>query len=94
MGLNDFGVSSVFISQGLMLGTVGSLVGVSLGLGLLKSFSTFALDETGAPVINIYYNLKFILLSFAIGVVAAIVASLIPAYKSRRLTAMEVIKNG
>ncbi len=94
MGLNDTGVSLIFLSQGLIFGVLGSLLGIGLGLGLLKSFSTFALDELGNPVININYNVQFIFISFGIGVVSAIIASLIPAYKSKKLTAMEVIKNG
>ncbi len=94
MGLNDKGIASVFISQGFILGAIGSLVGLLLAIFLIESFSAFALDESGNSVINIKYNILFILLSLGIGISSAVIASLIPAYKSKKLTAMEVISNG
>ncbi len=94
MGLTNSGISQVFLSQGLILGVLGSLLGIGLGIGLLVMFTKFAVDENGESVINIYYNIKFIMLSFAIGTVSALIASIIPARKSKKLSAMEVISNG
>lgn len=94
MGLTNSNISKVFLSQGFILGTIGSLLGVLLGVGLILSFSMFALDETGKAVINIKLDPSFITTSFLIGVFVASIASLIPARKSKKLSAMEVISNG
>ncbi len=94
MGLNDASISKVFVTQGFMLGAIGSLFGVILGILLSYSFSTFAVDEFGNSVISILYSPSFIALSFFIGVSVSTIASLIPAQKSRKLSAMEVIGNG
>ncbi len=94
MGLNNSGISQVFLFQGALLGAIGSLFGIALGLGLLISFTTFAVDDSGDAVISIYYNYSFIGLSFLIGVVCAVGASIIPARKSKKLSAIEVISNG
>lgn len=94
MGLNDRNISRVFVTQGFMLGAIGSTLGIILGLLLSYSFTTFAVDETGNAVINIYFSIDFIAISFFIGVGVSTIASLIPARKSRKLSAMEVIGNG
>lgn len=94
MGLNDASISKVFVTQGFMLGALGSLFGVLIGIALSYSFTTFAVDETGNAVINIYLSPSFIATSFLIGITVSTIASLIPARKSKKLSAMEVIGNG
>ncbi len=94
MGLSNRSISNVFLSQGIILGFIGSGFGILLGISLLVSFTNFAVDSNGESVINIYYNLDFIIITFAIGLFSAVIASLIPARKSKKLSAMEVISNG
>ncbi len=94
MGLNNSNISKVFVTQGFILGAVGSVLGVLLGVGLIFCFTTFAVDEAGNAVINISYSWQFIAGSFSIGIIVATLASLLPARKSHKLSAMEVIGNG
>ncbi|TCT16051.1 lipoprotein-releasing system permease protein [Natranaerovirga pectinivora] len=94
MGINDKNASLVFIFQGLMLGMVGGIVGILLGLVLLWSFSTFALNADGTPVVPIFINIRFIGLSGFIAISASTVASVLPALKSKKLSPIEVIRNG
>lgn len=94
MGLNDLQSSLVFLFQGFILGVLGGVLGIGLGIGLLWSFSTFALNADGTPVVPIFINMQFILLSGFIAVSASTLASIIPAFKSRTLSPIEVIKNG
>ncbi len=93
MGITDADASLVFLFQGVMLGIGGAILGVLLGLGLAYSFTTFALGEDGNPVVPLFIDGNFIALSAMIAIAAAMVASLIPAGKSRRLTVIEVIRN-
>lgn len=94
MGITDRISSQVFLFQGFMLGILGGLLGILFGLGLLWSFSQFALKPDGTPVVPIFINPSFIGLSGLIAVVASTLASIIPAIKSRKLSPIEVIKNG
>lgn len=93
MGLTNLMASNIFIFQGLMLGIIGSSLGVLLGIGLLKGFTTFAVDANGESIINIYMNYRFILNSFLIATLASVIASLIPSIRSAKLSPMEVIRN-
>lgn len=94
MGLNNSSISKVFISQGFMLGAIGSILGIIIGMLLLYAFTVFAVDDIGNSVITITYKPSFIALSFLIGLSVSIIASFIPARKSHKLSAMEVIGNG
>ncbi len=94
MGINDSNASLIFIFQGLILGIFGGLLGMALGYGLLQSFTTFAKAADGTPIIPIKFDLGFILASGSIAVFSAMLASIIPARKSRKLSPIEVIRNG
>jgi len=94
MGILDSDASLIFVFQGLMLGLLGAVLGIALGFGLLWSFTKFALNPDGTPVLPIYINYGFIALSGSFAVISAMIASLIPARLSSRLNPIEVIKNG
>lgn len=94
MGINDFMASSIFLFEGLILGTFGAIFGVLLGLGWTYSFTTFARNTDGTPLIKLYLDYKFILLSCFIAIFSAAIAAIIPARKSSKLDPIEVIKNG
>lgn len=94
MGIKDKGASLIFMSQGLILGTMGAFAGVILGLLLIFAFTAFAVNPDGTPVVNVYLNYSFIFLSMVIAIIASGLASLLPARKSSRLNPIEVIKNG
>lgn len=94
MGINDTMASYIFLSQGFILGVLGGILGILFGLGLLYAFTTFALNPDGTPVVPILINPSFIMISGFIAMSASTLASFIPALKSKKLSPMEVIKNG
>ncbi len=94
MGIKNRTASLIFLFQGLILGIFGSVLGVALGLGLATSFTKFAVNADGTPIVALFIDPQFIIASGLIGVVSATLASLIPASRSSKLDPMEVIKNG
>jgi len=94
MGIKDSDASMRFIYQGLILGVVGSIIGIILGIGLLLAFNTFNVDAGGVPLLELYIDYKFILVSWLIVVAASIFASLIPSRKSLSLNPVDVIREG
>lgn len=94
MGITDRLSSQIFLFEGFLLGIFGAILGIALGYGLLFSFSKFALKPDGTPVVPIYINYQFMLLSGAIAITASTLAAIIPAFKSKKLSPIEVIKNG
>jgi lipoprotein-releasing system permease protein len=94
MGIKDREASLVFIYEGLIIGLIGSVVGVLLGIGLLYGFAAGTAKPGEAALIDLYIDYKFILLSWGIAVVAAVLAALIPARRSLRLNPIDVIREG
>lgn len=94
MGINNISASLIFLFQGLLLGILGSLVGAGFGLLLCFFFTKFALNPDGTPVVPLYIDTKFIILSTLVAIASAAAASLVPARRSSKLNPIEVIKNG
>jgi len=94
MGIKNLAASLIFMYQGLLIGLVGSVLGVALGLGLLYSFTTFTANPDGTALIELYVGYDFIIRSWLIAVIASTLAGIIPARKSLRLNPIEVIREG
>ncbi len=94
MGITDRRASFIFLSQGFLLGIIGAIAGVGLGLFLAFSFSNFVVDADGDPVVNIAIDPPFIFISATAAITASVIASIIPARRSARLSIIEVIRNG
>lgn len=93
MGIKNVNSSLIFLFEGLILGIFGALAGILLGLGLAASFTTFALNPDGTPVVALYIDSKFIALSRAVAILSCLFASLIPARKSSALNPIDIIRN-
>jgi lipoprotein-releasing system permease protein len=94
MGIKDSTSSLIFLLQGFMLGVFGGVLGILLGFGLLYSFTAFALNPDGTPVVPVLINFNFIGFSALVAITASTLAALIPARRSSKLNPIEVIKNG
>lgn len=94
MGIPDNTASLIFLFQGLILGFYGAILGVLFGLGLILSFTTFARNPDGSALIPINFDIPFILFSGSIAILSALIASFIPAARSKKLSPIEVIRNG
>jgi lipoprotein-releasing system permease protein len=94
IGIKDQNASAIFLFQGLLLGVVGSILGIFSGYALLTMFTTFARNPDGTPVVPILINVRFIVISAIIAVMVSVVASFVPAKYSSRLSPIEVIRNG
>lgn len=90
MGVDNRGAAVIFLLQGLMLGFLGSLLGVFLGYGMSYAFiqtretATFDLKITWLNLIS----------PVIIAIFAAGFASVIPAHRASKLTPIEVIRYG
>ena len=94
MGITDRTASWIFLFQGLLLGFWGAILGVLFGVALLLSFTTFARNPDGSALIPIAFDPVFIAFSGSIAIISALLASFIPAQRSKKLSPIEVIRNG
>lgn len=94
MGIKDRTAGLIFLFQGFILGTIGSILGAGLGVGLMYGFTTFVKNPDGTSLVPFYVDYRFIGLSVLIAIVASTIAAFIPAKNSSRLNPIEVIQNG
>jgi lipoprotein-releasing system permease protein len=94
MGIKDPAVSLIFIYQGFLIGLIGSILGITLGIGLLYAFNTFTANPEGTALIDLYIDYNFVLRSWFIVLLASTVAGVIPARKSLQLNPIDVIREG
>lgn len=92
MGMKDRQTGRIFLWQAVILGVSGAAVGVVAGLLLIAAF-TFA-GRNSASLFPIHPQVGFIVISFAVGVLVAMLSSLIPSRRTTKLDPIEVIQGG
>ena len=90
MGINNRTSSLIFIFQGLILGILGAIGGISLGILFLYGFT----QASASNFIVISYDPIFISVSAMIIIGSSVLAALGPALKSSKLDPIEVIRSG
>ena len=92
MGMKDRESGRIFLWQAAILGVSGAAVGVGGGLVLIALF-TFA-GRNSTSLFPIHPQVGFVVISFVVGVLVAMVSSLIPSRRTSKLDPIEVIQGG
>lgn len=94
MGIKDGTSSFIFLFEGMLLGVMGTTVGIFLGLCWTYFFTKFALNPDGTPLIPLYISYKFIAFSALVDIISGSIAAIVPARNSSKLNPIDIIKNG
>lgn len=99
IGVSRRTILAIFASEALVLGVLGSLIGVALGVvfsryALVAVSSTFEHFYVKQPVDHIAYEPRILLLNFCLGVLATLSASLAPVLEASRIAPAEALRNG
>lgn len=95
LGFRESDVMSIFVSEGLVTGVVGSVLGWGLGFALCRILESidfkakWAVEMEGLPI---HYDPLHYLIATAIAVAAAGVAAYLPARKAARLNPVDIIR--
>jgi lipoprotein-releasing system permease protein len=88
MGMNDAAAGRIFLWQATILGVGGTLSGLALGFFLLFGFSFAGASFSITP------KPGFVAFSAGVGIVVALLSSIIPIRKTSALDPIEVIQGG
>ena len=89
MGTTNRSASKIFVIQGFLLGSVGSVLGLAFGLLLAYGF----MAGTGVAF-GFEINARTLLTPIVLALLASVIASTIPARRAAKLSPIEVIRNG
>ncbi|MEA5018564.1 MAG: FtsX-like permease family protein [Erysipelotrichaceae bacterium] len=93
MGIKNSTAGYIFLFEGLILGFLGAVLGVLFGLGLAYSFTIFAVNPDNTPVVNLFIDWRFIIISGLIAMIASTLAAAFPAVRSGKLNPIDIIRN-
>jgi lipoprotein-releasing system permease protein len=93
-GTHARSVNRIFLLQGAILGTVGSLIGIALGTGLALFFASQARNPDGSPTFPVDLTLWLYGRSVAVALSVGVAAALVPARNAGRMDPATVIRNG
>ncbi len=96
MGFHARDVRAIFVTEGLIVGACGSLLGVLAGLGLMAALGSVTIKPfglTGDPVhLPLYRGASQFVIAFAFAMIAAVAAAFLPARKAGRLHPVEILR--
>lgn len=95
MGYNAKDILKLFLVQGLILGSLGSVVGLVVGFLVCLYLETLTM---GGPVGNRNVSMEFSLSiygwAFALGIAASCIAAYLPSRSASKMTPIEIIRAG
>jgi lipoprotein-releasing system permease protein len=92
MGATRGQVLRVFLLQGLIVGALGSALGVLLAVGLIWVFTHFVRGSDGLPLFNITLEAGLALRIAVLATVCGLLASVAPALRASRLDPAQAIR--
>lgn len=95
MGFHARDVRRIFLAEGIMLGAIGSVMGVLVGLGLMGVLGQVSFKPPGATqVVNLplYWGFEQYLLAAGFAMMSAVGASYLPARKAGRVQPVAILR--
>jgi len=95
MGFHARDIRRIFLAEGVMLGMVGSLLGLGLGMGLMALLGQVEIKPPGATEIvqlPIYWGYDQYLLALGFAMASAVGAAVLPARKAARVQPVTILR--
>jgi lipoprotein-releasing system permease protein len=98
MGADRRGIMLTFILQGLIIGLIGTMLGLILGIGMslvLDHFQLIQLDPSVYPIKFVRFKVEFndCLLVVILALSISLLATLYPSYRASRMNPAENLRN-
>ena len=94
-GFSGRDVQLVFMSQAMIIGFTGGILGLLLGFGLAHFISTIPFNTQALPTIKTYpinMNPWFFVIGFTFALVSTFLAGYLPANKARKIDPVNIIR--
>ncbi|GAB4157560.1 MAG: ABC transporter permease [Winogradskyella sp.] len=94
-GFSGKDVQAIFMSQAMIIGLVGGVLGLLIGFGLAQLISTIPFQTEALPTIKTYpINLDplFFVIGFSFAMLSTFLAGYLPSKKARKIDPVQIIR--
>lgn len=96
IGYKDIDIKKIFLTESLIIGIIGGLLGLLLGFTLQKVIGSIRMDIKGfvsMEYLRFNSSPAFYLFAYCFGLIATAVAGYIPARKAAKVDAIDIIRS-
>lgn len=94
-GFSGRDVQAIFMSQAMIIGFVGGVLGLLIGFGLAHLISTIPFQTEALPTIETYpinMNPLFFIIGFSFAMLSTFLAGYLPSKKAKRIDPVKIIR--
>ncbi|MFT5847304.1 MAG: lipoprotein-releasing system permease protein [Psychroserpens sp.] len=94
-GFSGKDVQLIFMSQAIIIGFVGGVLGLIVGFGLTSFISTIPFETEALPTVETYpinMDPKFFVIGFSFAMVSTCLAGYLPAKKAKKIDPVKIIR--
>ncbi|WP_298238417.1 FtsX-like permease family protein [uncultured Algibacter sp.] len=94
-GFSGKDVQLIFMSQAMIIGFVGGVLGLLIGLGLANLISTIPFQTEALPTVETYpvnINPLFFIIGFSFAMLSTFLAGYLPSKKAKRIDPVRIIR--
>ncbi|NJB72186.1 lipoprotein-releasing system permease protein [Saonia flava] len=94
-GFSGADVQLIFMSQAMIIGAIGGILGLLIGFGLSRLIDNVAFETEALPTITTYpinYNPLYYIIGITFALLSTFVAGYLPSNKARRIDPVRIIR--
>mgnify|MGYP003632607114 FL=1 len=94
-GFSGTDVQLIFMSQAMIIGALGGILGLIVGFVLSKLIDNVAFETEALPTITTYpidYNIWYYIIGFSFALISTFFAGWLPSNKARRIDPVRIIR--
>lgn len=92
MGFSGRDVKEIFLTQAVVIGILGGLVGMLLGFVIARIVNNIPFRIAGQESLPMAYHLKDYVMSFIFGLITTLIAGYLPARKASKIDPVSIIR--
>jgi len=92
MGYSGGDITQIFLTQAMVIGLLGGLVGLLLGYAVARAVNHVPFHIAGMTTLPMTYHPKDYIMSFLFGLITTLVAGYLPARKASKIDPVEIIR--
>ncbi|NND80217.1 MAG: ABC transporter permease [Maribacter sp.] len=94
-GFSGTDVQLIFMSQAMIIGAIGGILGLVVGYGLTRLIDNVAFETEALPTITTYpinYNIMYYIIGISFALISTFIAGYLPSSKAKRIDPVQIIR--